>query len=335
MRDLTRWIILVVVVAILPPLLQIMAPALLGRVILVGIFTILVVGFDLAVGYGGQINLGFQGFFAVGAYATAFLTARKGIPFILSEPLVALAVGCIVSVVICYLISRPVLRTGGFFLAMVTLAFGMVVYTLTNGWDFLGGASGITGIPRFHVGPLIFSSDFWYCYAVWALALFCIFLSLRMVHSRWGVALRAVHSDEIAAEVTGVNVPKYKMEVFLISAIYASVAGGLFAHLMRGVNPPMFTFTLLLLVTLALFFGGIGTIWGPLVGAALVQGLPELITALTMRWQWINDTRELLYGTIFVLIILFMPEGIFGGMSKLFASSNKKVRGKFAGRNEG
>jgi branched-chain amino acid transport system permease protein len=82
----------------------------LGRLILVGIFTILVIGFDLAVGYGGQINLGFQGFFAVGAYTTALLTARKGIPGILSEPLVALAVGCLVSVIICYLISRPVLR---------------------------------------------------------------------------------------------------------------------------------------------------------------------------------------------------------------------------------
>ncbi len=333
MGKITRWVIFVLVVAALPPLLRIMAPALLGRFILVGIFTILVIGFDLAVGYGGQINLVFQGFFAVGAYTTALLTARKGVPAILSEPLVALAVGCIVSVVICYLISRPVLRTGGFFLAMVTLAFGMVVYTMANGWDFLGGASGIIGVPRFHVGPLIFSNDLWYCYAVWAFTLLCIFLSLRMVHSRWGIALRAVHSEETAAEVTGIDVSKYKMEVFLVSAIYASIAGGLFAHLMRGVNPPMFTFTLLLLVTLALFFGGMGTVWGSLAGAALVQGLPEAITALTVRWPWMNDTRDLLYGIIFVLIILFMPEGVFGRINKWFAASNRQVQNKLAGKN--
>jgi len=320
------WIPFIFLVIVIPILLQIFAPALLGRVILIGIFTILVIGFDLAVGYGGQINLGFQGFFAVGAYSTAVLTARKGIPAILSEPLAAMLSGCMVSVAICYVISRPVLRTGGFFLAMVTLAFGMVVYTLANGWDFLGGASGITGIPRFHVGPVVFGTDLWYCYAVWTFALFSIFLSLRMVHSRWGIALRAVHRDEIAAEVTGINVSKYKMEVFLISAIYASIAGSLFAHHLRGVNPPMFTFTLLLLVTLAIFFGGMGTIWGGLVGAALVQSLPEGVTALTSYWPWMSHTRELLYGIIFVLIILFMPEGVFGRAKKiLLESSDLKV----------
>lgn len=320
MAKYRMWIVFIVLIVVTPVLLRTFAPALLGRSILVGIFTILVIGFDLAVGYGGQINLGFQGFFAVGAYTTALLTARKGVPEMLSEPLAAMLSGCIVSVIICYVISRPVLRTGGFFLAMVTLAFGMVVYTLTNGWDFLGGASGITGIPRFRIGPLIFGTDFWYCYAVWAFALFSIFLSLRMVHSRWGIALRAVHSDEIAAEVTGVNVSKYKMEVFLVSAIYASIAGSLFAHHLRGVNPPMFTFTLLLLVTLAIFFGGMGTIWGGLVGAALVQSLPEGVTALTSYWPWMSNTRELLYGIIFVLIILFMPEGVFGKVIKVLWS---------------
>lgn len=323
-----KWIIFLIAVVVLPILLNSFSPSLLGRTIMIGIFTILVVGFDLAVGYGGQINLGFQGFFAVGAYTTAILTASKGVPPILSEPLVALMAGCLISVIICHLISRPVLRTGGFYLAMVTLAFGMVVYTLANGWDFLGGASGITGVPRFHIGSLVFTSDLWYCYVVWAFAIFTIFLSLRMVNSRWGIALRAVHSDETAAEVTGVSVSKYRMEVFLVSAIYASVAGSLFAHYLRGVNPPMFTFTLLLLVTLALFFGGMGTVWGGLVGAAFVQGLPEGITMLTSFWPWMSNTRELLYGIIFVLIILFMPEGIFGKARDLSARSNRELAGK-------
>jgi branched-chain amino acid transport system permease protein len=312
-----KWVVLLIAVGVLPILLNAFSPTLLGTTILIGIFTILVIGFDLAVGYGGQLNLGFQGFFAVGAYTTAILTARKGIPVILSEPLIAMMAGSLISVLSCHVISRPVLRTGGFFLAMVTLAFGMVVYTLANGWDFLGGASGITGVPRFHIGTLVFTTDLSYCYVVWAFAIITIFLSLRMVNSRWGIALRAVHSDETAAEVTGVNVSKYRMEVFLISAVYASVAGSLFAHYLRGVNPPMFTFNLLLLVTLALFFGGIGTIWGGLVGAALVQGLPEGITMLTSFWPWMSNTRELLYGIIFVLIILFIPEGIFGKARKL------------------
>jgi branched-chain amino acid transport system permease protein len=323
-----KWIIFLIAVAVLPILLNTFSPSLLGRIILIGIFTILVIGFDLAVGYGGQINLGFQGFFAVGAYTTAILTARKGIPVILSEPLIALMAGCLISVIICHLISRPVLRTGGFYLAMVTLAFGMVVYTLANGWDFLGGASGITGVPRFHIGPLVFTTDLSYCYVVWAFAIFTIFLSLRMVNSRWGIALRAVHSDETAAEVTGVSVSKHRMQVFLISAIYASVAGSLFAHHLRGVNPPMFTFTLLLLVTLALFFGGMGTVWGGLVGAAFVQGLPEGITMLTSFWPWMSNTREVLYGIIFVLIILFLPEGIFGKARNLSARSKREVAAK-------
>ena len=326
MARFVKWIILLGLVAILPVVLQTFARALLGRAILVGIFTILIIGFDLAVGYGGQINLGFQGFFAVGAYITALLTTKEGIPAVLSEPLVAMAVGCLVAVVICYIISRPVLRTGGFFLAMVTLAFGQVVYTLANGWDFLGSASGITGIPRFHIGPLMFANDLQYYYAVWAFTIIIIFLSLRMVNSRWGIALKSVNSDEVAAEVTGVNVSKYKMEVFLISAIYAAIAGGLFAHYLRGVNPPMFTFTLLLTVTLALFFGGIGTVWGGLVGAILIQSLPEGVTILAQYWPWVRDTREIIYGIIFVAIILFMPEGVFGKASEFFAKWKIKLR---------
>lgn len=325
MAKFKKLIIFLGLIAIVPVLLQTFAPALLSRAIMIGIFTILVIGFDMAVGYGGQLNLGFQGFFAVGAYTTALLTTRDWAPAVLSEPLVAMAVGCIVAVIICYIISRPVLKTGGFFLAMVTLAFGMIVFTLANGWRFLGSASGIFGIPRFHIGPLAVTADLQYFYVVWVFTMLAIFLSLRMVNSRWGIALRAVHNDEVAAEVTGVNVPKYKMEVFLISAIYAAIAGSLFAHHLRGINPAMFTFALLLQVTLALFFGGIGTIWGGLIGAALIQGLPEGITALAQYWPWINNTRDIIYGIIFVFIILFMPAGIFGKANEFFAKRKRKT----------
>jgi len=321
-----RWVIFLGLVVILPLPLENFAPALFGRTILIGIFTILILGFDLAVGYGGQINLGFQGFFAVGAYTTALLTTKDWVPGVLSEPLVAMLVGCLVAVAICYIISKPVLRTGGFFLGMVTLAFGMIVHSLAMGWDFLGGAYGIVGIPRFHIGSFSFTSNFQYYYLVWAFCTLLIFLSLRMVNSRWGIALKAMRGDEIAAEVVGVNLLKYKMEVFLVSAIYASIAGSLFAHYIRGVNPPLFTFTLLLMVALALFFGGIGTIWGALIGAVLIQTLPECITALAQVWPRARDTREIIYGVIFVGIILLMPKGLFGSAVKIFAKERRKTQ---------
>jgi len=314
-----KWILILVIIAILPWLLKAYAPALLGRAILVGIFAMLTIGFDMAVGYAGQINLGFQGFFAVGAYTTGILTTRAWVPPLLSEPLMTMVVGCLVAVVICYIISRPVLKTGGFFLAMVTLAFGMIIYSLSMAWDFLGGAYGIYNIPRFHIGPIVFQTDVQFFYLVWFFTMLLCFLSLRLVNSRWGIALRSLHSDEGAAEVTGIDVSKYKMEVFLVSAIYAAIAGNLFAHYMRGLNPQLFSFTLLLVVTLALFFGGMGTIWGSLIGAILIQGLPECVTAIAKYWPKARDTREIIYGLIFVGIILFMPKGIVGTTKEFFS----------------
>jgi len=109
MSNTLKWILILVIIAILPWLLKAYAPALLGRAILVGIFAMLTIGFDMAVGYAGQINLGFQGFFAVGAYTTGILTTREWVPPLLSEPLMTMVVGCLVAVVICYIISRPVL----------------------------------------------------------------------------------------------------------------------------------------------------------------------------------------------------------------------------------
>ena len=306
------WFVFLTLIAALPWLLQLVAPHLIGVAVLIGIYAILIVGLDLLIGYGGQVNLGFQGFFAIGAYTTAILTTGDWVPSALSEPLAAVVMGCFLAMIAAYIIALPVLKTEHFYLALVTLAFGMIIYSLAMGLEFLGRSGGIVGIPPFSIGPLKFRNDFHFYYVVWAFVTLSVFVAFRMVNSQWGLAIRAMRTDEGAAEVVGINVYKYKLEIFLVTAIYAAVAGSLFAHHMRAISPVMFTIWLVLLVNLGLLLGGLGTIWGAIIGSALLQFLPEGIAILSHPWPRVLNATELIYGVIFILILFFLPKGILG-----------------------
>jgi branched-chain amino acid transport system permease protein len=283
-----------------------------GILIFIGIYVILAVSLDLLMGYAGQISVGHAAFFAIGAYVSGILTARYSV-----APPLAMLSGMALSGCVAWGMGRPVLALKEYYLAMATLALNEIVVTLIVGLQGLtGGASGLRDIPSFSIAGLNFSSHVSYYYFVWGLVLVVILCSLAVVKSSFGRTLLAIHSDETAAKTFGIDCAAYKVRVYVLSAVFASVAGSLFAHYMGFLAPDDFGVNTSINMLVMLFLGGTGTIFGPALGAVFLKFLPEL----TYKFQ---DYEMLLNGVILILVLVFMPKGIYGLIT---AVKNRLVR---------
>ncbi len=313
MRNRELLIAFAVIVIVLPWVMQ--GSSLFGFMVLAGIYAIAAMGVDLVFGYGGQITLGHGAFLAIGAYSSSILTLRYGFP-----PILALVVGAIVASIIAFLIGAPVLGLlTHFHLAMATLAFGVLVYNfLVVGGEFTGGFSGIAGIPRFSIGPFNFVDDMSYYYLVWGFAFVFLVVGLNIGNSQAGRLLRAIQSDETAAEAAGVDIGAYKLKVFLLSAVYSSVAGSLMAHFMMYVSPTQFDVTTSFdLITMSVL-GGRGTIIGGVLGAVFLKLLPQFT-------EFFRDYRLLSNGILVTAVLLLTPGGITGLLRSLLRQVEKLV----------
>lgn len=269
--------------------------------ILAAVYTIIVAGLNLFMGYTGQISFGHNAFAAIGGYASAILATRLGWPPILTIPLAALLSGATAAIV-----GYPTLRLRGHYLAMATLALGLMTMEIAIQWRTLTqGSFGISAIPALGIGPWALVSDLDYYYAYWALAVIAVWISHRIHRSRLGFALRAIAGNEDAARSLGVDVTRYKVLVFVISAVFASVGGSLFAHYVTYISPEVFGLYMVVLLFTMLFVGGIGTTLGPMFGAIAIGILPELLRGF-------NEGREMLYGALLLAILLFAPRGLYG-----------------------
>lgn len=290
------------VVLLVWPLIQ-SNPYNLGLSNLIAIYTIAVLGLNLFIGYAGQISLGHAAFFAIGAYGSAIGTATLGQPpwpvmivVALSTALVALAVGL------------PALKLSGHYLAMATLGFNIVVYTILIQWDAVtGGPSGFAGIPYLALGALTFDNEVAFHYLVWTFAMLSLLLCLNLVRSGVGRGLAALAEDETAAEALGVDTRRAKVKVFVLSAVLASLAGSLFAHCYAFVSPDSFNIFVSVDFVIMVVVGGMGSIWGTLFGTTLITLLPEWIEAL-------EAFKDVIHGLILVLILLFLPQGLVTGI---------------------
>jgi len=275
----------------------------LSIMIFVGINAIIVMGLSLLMGYAGQISLGHAAFFGIGAYCSGVLTVKLGFSIF-----TAFFCGIFLSIVMAMTIAIPTLKLKGHYLAVATLGFGEIIYVIFNELlEITGGPSGLSGIPSIHFFGYAFKGGWRYFYLVWTVAILLLIFSLNIIHSRIGRALRAVHGSEVAAQAMGVNVSQLKIQVFVLSAIYASVAGTLYAHFVTFISPSTFSLFVSILLLMMVVIGGGGSIWGALLGAGILTILPESLRAF-------RDFDILVYGVILMTILLFMPEGIFKGL---------------------
>jgi branched-chain amino acid transport system permease protein len=261
----------------------------------VGINMILTLSLNLVNGYMGEFSVGHAGFMGIGAYAASILTvwvlpkawAAWAFPAVLVAGGLAAAVAGLV-------VAFPSFRTRGDYLAIVTLAFNMIVKSVLENLEVLGGPRGFLGMPRL-------TDLFW----VTAWVLITLLVLRRVINSNFGRGIMAVREDEVAANLTGVDTRRIKLYAFLISAFFAGVAGGLFAHLLQFINPRSFSILKSTDMLVMVYLGGVGSLTGSLLGAAIFTILLEVLRPLGL-WRWVVGPLLL------VLLMIFRPRGIMG-----------------------
>ncbi|MDB6001593.1 MAG: amino acid/amide transporter rane protein 2, family [Rhizobacter sp.] len=265
---------------------------------LVGIYALVAIGLNLLVGFSGQISLGHAGFFALGAYASALLASKLGVPFWLAIPIAGVATALIGA-----LIAIPALRLKNLYLAIATLGFGVVVQKMIFEWRGLtGGGAGMEVVPAQIAGLSLAVGGRMY-YVILIVLAFGLWSSTNLIRTRTGRALVILRDSEIAAACLGINVARYKVVAFAFSAFYTAVAGGLLANLVRYLNPESFNFNLSIMFLAMVVIGGLGSIFGALLGAAFYVIVPELFRDM-------KDAPGLVFGVSLMLVMVLLPRGL-------------------------
>lgn len=266
----------------------------------VAIFAMVTLGLNVLVGYTGQISFGHNAFFGAGGYLSALATTSWGLP-----PLAAMLLGVGVSIVLAVIVGFPTLRLRGHFLAMATLGVGLGFYSFAVASPIFNGFTGIGGIPPFSVGSLEFDTSYEKFWLVGGVLLVAIVAAARLRERRYGRALRSVSSDEATAQSIGINVHRTKLSAFVVSAVFASIAGSLYAHTMSYVSPESFGFATILTFFMMLFIGGLGSVWGALLGAFVVTVVPEFVPASVQGWE------PTLFSVLLIVVLIVRPAGLF------------------------
>lgn len=260
---------------------------------LICINIILAVSLNVTVGTLGQITLGHAGFMSIGAYA-AGLFSKSGMVEGLPGFLISLVIAGVIAGIVGVLIGIPGLRLRGDYLAIITLAFGEIIRVLIEFFDFTGGAQGLSGIPRFQ--------NFTVFYILMAAAVTFMY---SMMTSRHGRAILAIREDEIASDSVGINTTYYKVFAFVISAVFAGIAGGMYAHQMGVLNAKQFDFNYSINILVMVVLGGMGSFTGATISATVLTILPELLRSF-------NDYRMIIYALILIIMMIFRPSGLLG-----------------------
>jgi branched-chain amino acid transport system permease protein len=309
------------------------APYHLTQLTMTAYYSLLVIGLCMLIGYAGQISIGHAGFFAIGGYVSAFLTTHNlashqalasvsllkkaglivartdayGGDLLVVHPWPACVAAILLAVAVAYVIGGPVLKLRGHYLAMATLGFGIIVYRIALGTALLGAADGISDVPGF---PLPFglgvtgssSARVSNYYVAWGLVILGMVLLLNLIHSRVGRALSAVHGAEDAAGAMGIPTAQYKLNTFVLSAAYASLAGVLLTHYNGGIGPSEASVMKSVRYVAIVAIGGMANLWG-----ALLMSL--VLNYLSLR-GYFGTYDDAVFGIILILIMLFAPDGL-------------------------
>lgn len=263
-------------------------------------YMISVSGLDILFGYSGQISLGHAAFYATGAYTTALLTTKLGAPVWLS-----ILAACVTSLILGIIVALPASKLIHHFLALLTISVGQLVYILLSRASFTNAMTGIRSIPKISFFGFELKSK--YHFLIFMIVMVAIFLLIkqRIVYSRVGRAFQAIRENPVAANGIGINVQKYKIMAFAISAVFTGFAGAMYAHFVGFISPETFTSAQSVMFLTMLLFGGMGTFSGPLIGATIVTFLNESL-------QVLGSYRMMVYGAFILVVLLFLPHGISG-----------------------
>jgi len=283
--------------------------------IILGINTIIVLGLNLLMGYAGQVSIGHAAFYGMGAYASAIATTKFGL-----SPWIGLGLAIVLGGLVAYAIAIPTLRLKGHYLAMATLGFAEIVSVLFQEIrEFTGGTDGLYGLPSLAMGGIEFDTPQKLFLIVWVFVILGVTISINVANSRVGRALKAVHGSEIAASAMGVDTAKYKIQVFVLSAVMACVGGSLYAHMAGYVSPGTFTIGVSITFVTMAVFGGMTSIWGAVIGASI-------LTVLQEHLKEYEDFNMVIFGAILVLVMIFMPQGLIGASARIRNLFMKKAK---------
>jgi branched-chain amino acid transport system permease protein len=313
-QRLIFWVGLAIILAILPQITQ-LDPFWAHIANEIAIYVILAAGMNLAMGYGGQINLAIGALFGVGAYSTALVMLHNNGSF-----LVGFAVSAILSAIIATLIGLPSLRVRSHYLALVTLGLGIALDIIFVNWESVtGGAIGLTSIPFASIGGLQFDDETKMSYLFFGIMLIMLLIAAVFIRSRFGRNLKAMRDDLIAARAMGINVGIYQLACFAFSGFYAGVAGSLYAVWLSYINPTSFDLNQSIFILAQTLVGGMGTLIGPVIGATTLVGLQQYLLAF-------GDLQLIIYGGLIVVLVLVARGGIAGGLIALWQFLKKRRR---------
>lgn len=276
--------------------------------IMIGIYSIVSMSLNILAGYTGLLSVAHAAFYGIGAYTTALLALKVGLPFWINIP-----VGIILSGIIAFLIAWPSLRTHDDYFVITTFAFQIIIFSIMNNWiSFTGGPLGLPGIPQPEIfGITISSHTLFLCFVIAFGLLTYIFLN-RLVNLPFGRVLKAIREDEIFTMSLGKDVMKYKIAVFVIGASVASIGGSLYAYYISFIDPTSFTIMESIFILSIVIIGGAGNLMGSIIGSTLLLFIPEMLRFIGMPNSIAANMRQIFYGVLLVLFMMFRPQGILG-----------------------
>jgi branched-chain amino acid transport system permease protein len=275
-------------------------------VIRMAINAVIVLGLNLLIGFAGQISLGHAGFLGIGAYASAILPTHLG-----WHPVLALLAGAVAAGALAAIVARPIFKLKGHYLAMATLGLGIIInIVIRTEAAWTGGPDGMPVPPMSLAGFEISGDKHWY----WIVALLLsisVWASLNLIDSPFGRALRALHGSEVASKVVGVDVVRYKVAIFVLSAVFASIMGSVTAHYVGFVTPNLADFFHSIELVTMVVIGGMASVYGSVVGAVLLTALPQALASFE-GWETVA------FGTILMLCMIFLPKGLVPTLAAKF-----------------
>lgn len=274
-----------------------------GILILTGINMIAVLGLSLLTGFTGLFSFGHAAFMAIGAYTAATMTVKFGLPFVPAVLLGGIAAG-----LLSIIIGRLTLNLKGDYFCIATLGMGEAIKLILDNVQYFGGARGWPGIPLDTTLLIVVIFD-----------ILAVIVLINIINSRHGRNMIAIREEELASQIIGINVFRYKMMSLIISAVYAGIAGGLFAHYMGFLQPKMFQLIKSTELTIIVIFGGLGSISGSVLGTAVLTALPEILRDFS---EW----RFVIYGAAVIFIMVARPQGLMGGQEFTFKGLKKLAR---------